>query len=48
MQAGLCVTQQPEGKTETKELPVRFEVFMAVTMKNAIFWHAMLRSFCKN
>jgi hypothetical protein len=21
---------------------------MAVTMKNAIFWHAMLRSFCKN
>jgi hypothetical protein len=27
---------------------VRFEVFMAVTMKNAIFWVVTLRDFCKS
>jgi hypothetical protein len=27
---------------------VRFEVLMAVTMKNAIFWDVMLCSSCKN
>jgi hypothetical protein len=27
---------------------VRFEVFMAVTMKNAIFWDVMLCGSCKN
>jgi hypothetical protein len=27
---------------------VRFEVFTAMTMKNAVFWVVTLRRFCKN
>jgi hypothetical protein len=27
---------------------VRFEVFMVVTMKNAVFWDITLCGFCKN
>jgi hypothetical protein len=27
---------------------VRFEIFMAVTMKNAIFWNVTPCGFCKN
>jgi hypothetical protein len=34
--------------TRSRVLFVRFEVFAAVTMKNAVVWDIVLRGCCKN
>jgi hypothetical protein len=38
----------PPQKKTTKEMHVGFEVFTAVTMKNAIFWDVVLCGFIIN
>jgi hypothetical protein len=35
-------------KTRDKNISVRFEVFMAVTMKNAVFWYVPQCRSCVN
>jgi hypothetical protein len=34
--------------TDQRKTFVRFDIFTAVTMKNAVFWDVMSRGCCKN
>jgi hypothetical protein len=43
--SGLCPSS---SILKTRKYSVRFEVFMAVTMKNGVFWDVMPCGSCKN